>query len=174
MRRAVDGERIRAFMAELGRRARTPASVYLTGGATAVLQGWRQSTLDIDLRLEPDSDELLRLLPELKERLEINVELSSPIDFVPAPGWEDRSLYIETRGPLSFLHFDPYAQALSKIERGHSKDVADVRDFLRSGLVEPARLLEVFEQAEPLLYRYPALDPVSLRRAVLDVVGGPG
>lgn len=172
MRRPVDEERIRAFMRELGLRARTPVSIYLTGGATAVLHGWRPSTIDIDLRVEPEADDLLRLLPELKERLQINVELASPIDFVPAPGWEGRSLFIESRGPVTFLHFDPYAQALSKIERGHTKDVQDVRDLIEHGLVEKAELLRVFELAEPLLFRYPAVDPASLRRGVLEVVRG--
>ena len=46
------------------------ARVYLTGGATAVLEGWRRSTVDIDLRFEPDDDRLLRVLPELKEHID--------------------------------------------------------------------------------------------------------
>jgi hypothetical protein len=40
--------------------ASVPTRIYLTGGATAVLEGWRASTVDIDLRLEPDIDSLLR------------------------------------------------------------------------------------------------------------------
>lgn len=34
------------------------------------------------------------------------------------------------------------------------------------GLIEPARLPGYFEQIVPELYRYPALDPSSFRRAV--------
>jgi hypothetical protein len=34
------------------------------------------------------------------------------------------------------------------------------------GLIEPARLLRFFEQIAPGLYRYPAIDPASFRRAV--------
>lgn len=78
MRRLATGERIRAFLDRLGQRASEPATVYLTGGATAVLMGWRDATIDVDLKLVPDRDELLRLLPALKEELEINVELASP------------------------------------------------------------------------------------------------
>jgi hypothetical protein len=28
--------------------------VYLTGGSTAVIEGWRETTIDVDLRFEPD------------------------------------------------------------------------------------------------------------------------
>ena len=49
VRRLATGERIRAFLDRLGQRATEPATVYLTGGATAVLMGWRDATIDIDL-----------------------------------------------------------------------------------------------------------------------------
>lgn len=63
MRELVDAARIRQFMRELSRAANTPARVYLTGGATAVLTGWRRSTVDVDIKLVPDSDALLRAIP---------------------------------------------------------------------------------------------------------------
>ena len=44
MRQPVDGERIRAFARELGREARSDTKLYLTGGASAVLFGWRAAT----------------------------------------------------------------------------------------------------------------------------------
>ena len=52
------------------------------------------------------------------------------------PGWEDRSPFIDRIGCLSYHHFDPCAQMLAKIERGHTQDVTDVREMLRRGLVE--------------------------------------
>ena len=72
MRGLVDGERLRRFMAALGRESRSPARVYLTGGASAVLFEWRASTIDVDLKLEPDHDELLRAIPALKASLKVN------------------------------------------------------------------------------------------------------
>lgn len=71
---------------------------------------------------------------------------------------------------VSFYHYDFYAQALAKIERGHSQDRIDVQAMLGAGLVAPARLLELFEAIEPELYRYPALNPSVLRRAVEKAV----
>jgi len=172
MRALADAERIRRFMTGLADAARADARVYLTGGATAVLLGWRRTTIDIDLRLVPEHDSLLRALPELKETLHVNVELASPLDFIPVPpGWEDRSPFIERIGQVSFHHFDLYAQALAKVERGHEQDVADVRDMVARRLVEPATIRRYFAEIEPQLYRYPAVDPASFRRAVTDAFG---
>ncbi len=150
-----------------------PIRVYLTGGATAVLYGWRESTIDVDLKLVPDSDPLLQALPRLKESLEVNVELVSPADFVPElAGWQSRSVFVTQSGPASIYHYDLLSQALAKLERGHEKDLEDVREMLRRRLVEPARLRQAFEEIAPKLYRYPAIDPKSFRRAVEDFLHG--
>lgn len=42
--------------------------------------------------------------------------------------------------------------------------------MVRRGLVEAHRLLDYFREIEPKLYRYPAIDPPSFRRAVEDFV----
>ena len=155
-------------MRALGREAATEGRVYVTGGGTAVLLGWRESTLDADIQIVPDHDSVLRAIPQLKESLQINVELAAPSDFIPPlPDWESRSRFIVKEGKLSFHHYDFYSQALAKIERGHEIDKADVRQMLESHLVEHDRLLELFESIEPQLYRYPAIDPRRFRRAVL-------
>lgn len=154
-------------MRALGRGITEPCRVYFTGGTTAVLLGWRGSTIDIDLKLIPDSNELLRALPRLKEELEINVEIASPDDFIPAlPGWQERSAFIRQEGALTFLHYDFYAQALAKIERGYERDLADVREMFASELIKPQRLRELFDAIEPLLYRYPAISPTAFRQAL--------
>src|SRR4051812_27880033 len=124
-------------MGALGAAAGRDGDCYLTGGATAVLYGWRATTLDIDILLEPEQDEALRALPLIKEELAVNVELASPADFIPLPeGWRDRSPFAAREGQLSFRHFDPYSQALAKLERGHAQDVEDVRAMLARTLIE--------------------------------------
>jgi len=107
-------------MRALGAPARVDTLVYVAGGATAVLLGWRETTIDVDIAaIVPESDELLRALPRLKDELQVNVQLASPADFIPVPpGWEDRSLFIGREGRLSYYHFDPYAQALAKTRAG--------------------------------------------------------
>lgn len=171
MREAVDAGRLRRFMRELAVRSRASGRVYLTGGASAVLLEWRASTVDIDITIIPDDDRVMRVIPELKESLQINVELASPAHFIPPlPGWEERSPFIAREGTLSFHHYDFYSQCLSKIERGHRKDQLDVAAMLSSGLVEPSQLLALFQRIEPELYRYPAIDPGTFRRAVLSAI----
>jgi hypothetical protein len=165
----VDRPKIERLMRALGAAADAEARVYFTGGATAVLFGWRASTIDVDLKIVPDRDRLYRALPELKERLAINLELAAPDDFIPTKdGWQDRSPYIQREGCVSFHHFDLYAQALAKIERGHQQDLADVDEMVSRGLVEPKQALAYFESIEPKLYRYPAIDAGTFRRAVFD------
>jgi hypothetical protein len=172
MRALVDANRIRLFMKAWGQAARSPTRAYFTGGATAVLAGWRDSTIDVDVKLVPEDDALLRAVPELKESLHLNIELAAPIDFIPVrDGWEDRSPFIAREGALFFHHFDLAAQALSKIERGHAQDLDDVREMLRRGLVNVSGLRSTFEAIESQLYRYPSVDPVSFGRALDNVLG---
>jgi hypothetical protein len=172
MREIVDAGRVWTFMRALGGEARDTGAVYLTGGATAVLFGWRATTIDIDIKIVPDNDAVLRALPELKERLGINVELASPAEFIPElPGWEDRSPYVANAGPLTFRHYDLVSQALAKIERGHTQDRRDVAEMLDRGLVTRLALRERFERIAPLLYRFPAIDPPSFERSLEDNLG---
>lgn len=179
MRALANAERLRRFLSELSRETREDTVIYLTGGATAVLVGWRDTTVDADILIVPERDSLFRALPRLKEELQINVEIVSPAHFIPElPGWRDRSMFIAREGHLSFYHYDPYAQALAKIERGHAKDLTDVDQLITRGLVEPGRLRELHGAIEPQLHRYPAIDPASFRRRLEETVsrhqGGPG
>lgn len=171
MREAADLIRIQRFMRALGEEARAESRVYFTGGATAVLQGWRPSTIDVDIKMVPESDELFRAIPALKERLHLNVELASPADFIPVrPDWEARSPFVAREGRLSYHHFDLCAQVLAKIERGHAQDLGDVGEFLQRGLVGRQELVRYFEDVAPQLYRYPALDPAAFRARVEKIV----
>ena len=173
MREPADLIRIQQFMRALAAAAHGEARVYFTGGATAVLHGWRLSTIDVDLKLMPERDELFRAIPSIKEQLALNVELAAPSDFIPVhPDWESRSPFITREGSLAFHHFDLYAQALAKIERGHDQDVEDVAALITTGLVERTQLAAYFASVEPNLYRYPAIDPASFRKRVERVTGG--
>jgi hypothetical protein len=160
-------------MKALADSAPAPVQVYLVGGATAVVEGWRQATIDIDLALGPGHDAVLRAIPAIKEMLDVNVELASPADFIPVKsGWQERSPFVAQEGRVTFRHFDLYAQALAKIERGHETDRTDVAQLLARGLVDRTRLLEYFAAIEPELYRFPAIDPGSFRQAVETACGG--
>lgn len=116
--------------------------------------------------------------PESLRRFMVEVgravtEPASPDHFIPAlPGWRERSTFIAREGTVTFRHYDLYAQALSKIERGHDQDVRDVARMLDDGLIDRAEVLRHYEEIEPLLYRFPAIDPASFRQAVDQATHG--
>lgn len=177
MRRELDKARVAALMSELGRAATGAGKVYLTGGTSAVLEGWRPATVDADLKFDPEPPGIFEAIGRIKDLLELNVELASPDDFIPAlPGWQERSRFIARHGEVDFYHYDFYAQALAKIERGHGRDLADAREMVRRGLVDPPELERLFEAVKPGLIRYPAVDPdvfrLKLREFLVEVRGG--
>lgn len=167
MRAPVTSQRMRDFMRVLASESRGEGHVYLTGGASAVLLGWRDSTVDIDIKVISDDSRVLRAVPAVKERLGINVEQASPDDFIPPlPGWRDRSPFVAREGKLSFHHYDFYAQCLAKIERGHPKDRLDAQQMVDAGLVDPQRLRAFYDAIEPELWEYTDINPPSFRARV--------
>lgn len=151
-------------MERLGWSARGPGRVYLTGGATALLEGWRDRTVDVDIKLDPEPPGAFEAIARLKEELDLNVELASPDQFLPPlPGWRDRSRFIERHGDVDFFHYDLCAQALSKVARGYERDLEDVRTMAARGLVTATELREGFAQIEPALVRVPGLDAAAFR-----------
>lgn len=171
MRAPVDAARLESFMDSLARELRTPCAVYFTGGATAVLHGWRDATLDIDVKFVPDG-EALRVIPKLKDMLSVNVELAAPTDFIPElPGSSERHLFVRQMGMVTYHHFDLYAQALAKVERGLERDVVDVRAMLDRGLITAPKAWELFTAIEPALVRFPAIDPMTFRWSMQAAFG---
>ena len=77
-------------------------------------------------------------------------------------------------GRLDFHHYDYCAQALAKIERGHTQDREDVSEILARGLVSVDELRRRFAEIEPLLHRFPAIDPPSFRRGVEGAAAAAG
>ena len=168
MRERITRDRLLAFMQRLadgtprGRHYR----VFVVGGGTAVAQGWRESTIDVDLHA--DDEAVFRDIQRIKDTERLNVELVRPEHFVPPlAGATERHIFIATFGGVSFHHYDPYSQAFSKIVRGFRRDLEDARHFIDRGLVDAARLRELVHAIPDSAYaRYPALS----RHAVLDAV----
>ena len=160
-------------MQELGRRASGPGRVYLTGGATALLFGWRGSTVDVDLKLDPEPAGIFEAIAQLKDELEINIELASPDQFIPpVPGWRERSRHIVRFGEVDFYHFDLVSQGLAKLARGHDRDFDDVKAMLDRGLLAAEQLLGGFAQIEADLIRYPGVDSAAFAQRVRGIAKG--
>ncbi|MBN1611612.1 MAG: hypothetical protein JW940_33565 [Polyangiaceae bacterium] len=168
MRTHTDAIKLMRFIEALGQRSSSAGRAYIVGGGSAVLYGWRSSTVDVDIKLDPEPAGAFGAIGRLKDELEINVELASPEQFIPElPGWHERSVHIGRYGQVDFYHYDFYAQALAKIERGHSRDLGDVDAMIQAKLVDPERLLELFHAVEGSLERYPAIDAEAFRAKVL-------
>jgi len=173
MRNDLTKERLRALMREIARTAPRggPYHVYLVGGGTAVYSGWRSSSIDADLF--SDEESVFRDIQAIKERLNVNVEFARPEHSVPPlRGSDGRHVFIETVGRVSYYHYDPYAQVLSKIVRGFERDLDDARHFVQSGMVDAATLQALVDGIPDSAYvTYPSLSRNAVAQAIEDFRG---
>lgn len=171
MRVNVDIQKLERLMEILGKEAQGSGCIYFTGGASALLIGWRNSTVDVDLRLDPEPPGIFQAIAKLKQELNINIELASPQDFLPPlPGWRDRSVFIGKRGQISFYHYDFTAQALSKLSRGFDRDLKDVEAMYKQQLFSLNDLWNCFEVIIPELIRFPSLNSDMLQSRVENFI----
>lgn len=172
LRRELTRDALRELMHELARTApaRESFRVYIVGGGTAVLEGWRASTIDADLWAE--REEVFRDVQAIKDRLRLNVEFARPEQFVPPlAGTDGRHVFVDSVANVDFFHYDPYAQLLSKIVRGFRKDLLDAERFVESGMVDPGRFRELVREIPDSAYaRYPNLSRDSVLAAVDEVL----
>ena len=106
MRKPLDAQGLEIALSTLASRSRGAGAIYLTGGACAVHQGWREATLDIDLKIDPEPQKIYEAIQYVKRHCHINIELASPADFIPElTGWRERR---EPRiGQLKPQHREP-------------------------------------------------------------------
>ncbi len=166
MRPNVDKGQIEDFLKNLGRLFRKPGRLYLVGGAALVHAGLRPgSTEDIDLDVRAtDEDEMIDAIRQLKDSLNINVEFASPADFIPLPRqWEMNAKYIGRYGTVDVFYFDFYSIALSKIQRGSTRDINDVKLLLGRSLITLQGLDAAYNEILPQVGKrpYTRLDPTQ-------------
>ena len=74
---------------------------------------------------------------------------------------------------MSFYHYDPYAQLLSKIIRGFTRDLADAQAFLNRGMVDPDTFRTLVHAIPEDIYaKYPALSGKAVRETVDAFLSG--
>jgi hypothetical protein len=153
-RRPATRARIELFLRELGRRFRGGGRLYLVGGTQMVYLGYRQQTEDVDymVHLEGDHQEFVAAVRSLIRELDLSVEPAGPGDFIPLPrGWEERSAFVGRYGGLDVFTFDPISTGLAKIERGTNRDIEDVLQLVRSGIIRLPELSAAFREILPRL-----------------------
>jgi len=155
-------------MAALAAACGGEGSIYLAGGATAVLHGWRPMTIDIDLKPDPEPPGLFEALAILKNELDLNVELACPTSY-PRHSRLARTqpVHCATRSrqifPLRSLRPGAIQAATPARPRPSRRSLAPA---VRLDSKKP--VVEMFQQIEPQLIRYPAIDPASFRAAVRE------
>lgn len=159
MRQHTDKIKTTQVLEYLGQNIKTAGTLYLTGGASAVLIGWRDRTVDIDCKFDPEPEGIYEAIQIAKEKFDINIELAAPDQFIPpVPEWMKRSSFIGQFGKLSVYHYDFYSQALAKIERGHQRDLDDVENMVVNGLLDRKEIASYYHKIEPALNRYPSIN----------------
>lgn len=141
MRGRADRQGIDKFLVLLGKRLSFPVRLYLVGGSAVVDLGLRDSTLDVDYVVQSDDprgrEEFERLVPRMKNELQINLEPVSPSDFLPLPAdIVGRSPYVRSYGNLHVYYFDLASSIISKAARGAERDLTDIETLVRSGAVQ--------------------------------------
>jgi hypothetical protein len=140
VRQRTDRTRLRLFLRALGRRLRRPVRFYLVGGSVMIDLGLRAATLDVDYVADADDsqalDDLEQAIRLLKNELDVNVEPSSPADFLPIPpGSLDRSRYVVRYGPLSVYYYHLPSLVIAKAARAYEQDLDDAVRLLQTGEV---------------------------------------
>ena len=79
---------------------------------------------------------------------------------------------IASVGKVQYFDYDLALQALSKLERGHETDIADVRNLIRRGHVTKEELRRTFVEIGPRLIRYPAVDIQRFKSNVENFLKG--
>jgi len=164
MRPSVDKTAIESFLQQLGRAFRKPGRLYLVGGAALVHAGVRPGfTQDIDIQVSGANEgELIVAVQRLIQQMQINVEFASPGDFIPLPSqWEMHAQYVGRYGGVDVFYFDFYSIALSKIERGNSRDIDDVKLLVQQGIITLNELDAAYGEVLAQLGqgRYPRITP---------------
>ena len=60
------------FLDRLGASARSPGTCFITGGGSALRLGWRETTINIDLKFDPEPAGIFDAIPGLKRAWRIN------------------------------------------------------------------------------------------------------
>lgn len=134
--------KLEAFLAELGLRYPKTAQLHLIGGSALILLGSPRPTLDVDyVGDDLQKDEFQRIIDEVAREMHIEVDAVPIEGFIPlSADAQERNLEVGRFGNLHVYVFDPYAIALSKIDRGFDTDIEDIVFLIRRGDVDLHKL----------------------------------
>jgi hypothetical protein len=154
----VSHENIEQFLHLLARQFPEPSNLYLTGNTVFAHMGLRPGTTNIlQLVVETtDEERMIALMQRCANSLHLNVEFSSPEDFIPIPWtWQDQAKYIGPYGYIDVFYFDFVSLALSKIAQGSQSDLNDVWLLVQQRLLSLHALDDAYLEVQPRMGRKP-------------------
>jgi hypothetical protein len=173
----LDARRLGLFLERLAERTDRPATLYVVGEASEVLEGWRAWTdrLVYDADVAPaDVGSFHRAVAGLARSEGIRVEHEPPEDVIPLPtGYRERAIPATGWGDpggrgssaLRVRHFDPYSTAFRLLARGDEPDYRVVLAFLERRWLDLDRMRDLLDGLLPR-FTSDALeqDPAEFRR----------
>ena len=149
---------VEKFLQELGKRYFEPAVLYLVGGGALLLMDNPRRTLDLDYvghDMPIRWTELQRVIDALGNELGYKIEAVPLDEMIPLPSDSARRhLPFGTYGSVQVYIFDPYAIALSKLDRGNESDLQDIVFLIQRDYVEFEELEQMLTSAIPRAGEY--------------------
>ena len=145
----MDNPEIRNILRSLGERVPSGSKLVLVGGSALALLGSPRPTIDIDFvgdDIHPS--ELHQTIMQVGKELKLYFEPVPIEHFVPLPkGSEERNIHIGQFGNLDVSVADPYAIALSKVDRGFDTDLDDIVFLVQQNYVILDELKRIMQNA---------------------------
>jgi Nucleotidyltransferase of unknown function (DUF6036) len=116
----IESEQVLAFLKEVGKRYPSFAKLILVGGGALCVLGSPRPTLDIDyIGNDLQKDNLQIVMDEVANEMGFDVDAVPVPGVIPLlPGGQKRNILVGNFGKIEVSIIDPYAIALSKLDRG--------------------------------------------------------
>lgn len=167
----ISTDQINTLLTKVSNRYTEPADLVLLGGSALHLLGNSRPTFDIDyVGHDLNKDALQNVFEQVAQEMGIEVE-AVPIDeFIPLPAnTQQRRIPVGIYGSLQVFVLDPYAIALSKIDRGFESDIEDVLFLIRQNFITVVYLEQIM--ADAMVQAGPFdLNPEAMQAHLNDVI----
>lgn len=171
MGRNMNEREIITFLQRLSERVTKPSEIHVLGGSALVLLGGSRPTIDLDFVGDDlNISEFQRMIHLVADEMGVEVEPVSMIQFIPMPKEsEERNIRIGQFGNLEVYVLDPYAIAISKLDRGFDSDIEDIVFLIQNGFVAYELLESMMETALQQSGKFD-LNPASMRKNIKTVL----
>lgn len=137
------------FLKKLGELYKQPETLLLLGGGALNLLGSPRATGDIDyVGSDISQNAFQKSISNLAKELALEIEPVPFDEFVPfGENAVERQIFVGRFGRIDVYIVDPYAIALSKLDRGFETDLEDVVFLIRREFITLPTLETHIEQA---------------------------